>query len=181
MESLAAINRNQRPESAGIRRDPHLYRIERLAHLKEFSPEQRAALRQERSQPVLDTLQRWLAGVLAKEPPSSELAKAAGYVINQWAPLTCFIEDGRLALDNNVCEQQLRDIALGRKNYLFAGSHDAARRSAALYSLLRTCAKHGVPPLPYLTDVLKKLAAGGGNGRLDEFLPDRWQASRAPP
>jgi len=158
-----------------------LYRIERLADVKDLAPDERAALRQERSQPVLDTLKRWLVGVLAKEPPSSELARAAGYVINQWAPLTRFVEDGRLALDNNVCEQQLRDIALGRKNYLFAGSHDAARRSAALYSLMRTCAQHGVPPLPYLTDVLKKLASGWDNGRLDELLPDRWQASRAPP
>lgn len=158
-----------------------LYRIEHLAELREYSAEQRAALRSERSQPVLDTLHRWLVGTLAKEPPSSELAKAAGYVIRQWAPLTRFVEDGRLSIDNNLCEQQLRDIALGRKNYLFAGSHRAARRSAALYSLMRTCAQHGVPPLPYLTDLLRRLAAGWDEARLDELLPHRWQAGRAPP
>ena len=62
-----------------------------------------------------------------------------------------------------------------RKNYLFAGSHDAARRTAALYSLLRTCAQHDVPPLPYLTDVLRKLAEGWDQSRLEELLPDRWQ------
>jgi hypothetical protein len=63
---------------------------------------------------------------------------------------------------------------LGRKNYLFAGSHDAARRIAALYSLMRTCAQHDVPPLPYLTDMLRKLADGWDHARHEELLPDRW-------
>jgi len=88
------------------------------------------------------------------------LAQAAGYVLNHWKALTRFVEDGRISLHNNLCEQQLRDIALGRKNYLFAGSHDAARPTANLYSLTRTCAQYGAPPLPYVTDVLRKLAAG---------------------
>ena len=158
-----------------------LYRIERLADARELGPEARAALRRERSQRVLDTLHPWLVRTAAKEPPSSELARACGYVLNQWAALTRFIEDGRLGLDNNGVERQLRDIALGRKNYLFAGSHDAARRSATLYSLMRTAAQHGVPPLPYLTDVLRRLAAGWDEDRLDELLPDRWQLDRAPP
>ena len=82
-----------------------------------------------------------------------------------------FVHDGRLKLDNNVCEQQMRDIALGRKNFLFAGSHDAAHRAAAIYSLTRTCAQHGVPPLPYITDLLRKLGAGWPDSRLDELLP----------
>lgn len=115
-----------------------LYRIERLADARHLSPEERGALRRERSQPVLEKLKRWLVSMLANEPPSSELAKAAGYLLNQWRALSRFLEDGRLSLDNNLCEQQLRDIALGRKNYLFAGSHDAARRAAVLYSLMRT-------------------------------------------
>lgn len=77
------------------------------------------------------------------------------------------------SLDNNLCERQLRDVALGRKNFLFAGSHDAARRTAVLYSLMRTCAQRGVPPLPYLTDVLRKLAAGSRRplGRPDAYRP----------
>jgi transposase len=158
-----------------------LYRIEELADVKKISGEERSALRRERSAPVLESLQRWLVGTLAQEPPASELAGAIGYLLNQWTPLTRFLDDGRLSLDNNLCERQICDIALGRKNFLFAGSHDAARRSAALYSLMRTCAQHGVPPLPYLTDVLRKLAAGWKDDRLDELLPDRWQPSRAPP
>jgi transposase len=152
-----------------------MYRVEQLADAQSLPPEDRAKLRRERSSPILDKLKRWLVTTYDKEPPSSTLAKAAGYCLNQWTALTRFLEDGRLSLDNNICEQQLRDIALGRKNFLFAGSHDAARRAAVLYSLIRTCAQHGVPPLPYLTDVLRKLAGGWGTDRLEELLPDRWQ------
>jgi transposase len=152
-----------------------LYRIEHLADARQLSPDERASLRQERSQPVLAKLKRWLLSTLANEPPSSDLAKATGYLLNQWTALSQFIKDGRLDLDNNLCEQQMRDIALGRKNYLFAGSHDAARRAAALYSLMRSCAQRRVPPLPYLTDVLRKLADGWKQSRLDELLPHRWE------
>jgi transposase len=152
-----------------------LYRIEHLADARQLSPDERASLRQQRSQPVLEKLKRWLLSTLANEPPSSELAKATGYLLNQWTALNQFVEDGRLSLDNNLTEQQMRDIALGRKNYLFAGSHDAARRAAALYSLMRSCAQRGVPPLPYLTDVLRKLADGWKQSRLDELLPHRWE------
>jgi hypothetical protein len=152
-----------------------LYRIEHLADARRLSANDRASLRQDRSQPVLKKLKRWLLNTLANEPPSSELAKATGYLLNQWKALYRFVEDGRLSLDNNLCEQQLRDIALGRKNYLFAGSHDAACRAAALYSLIRSCAQHGVPALPYLTDVLQKLADGWKQSRLDELLPHHWK------
>jgi transposase len=152
-----------------------MYRLEDLADVKRLEPDERAELRGERSQAVLDKLKRWLVATAVHEPPSSELARAAGYCLNHWTALGRFVGDGRLSLDNNRCEQQLRDIALGRKNFLFAGSHDAARRAAALYSLMRTCAQHGVAPLPYLTDVLRKLARGWEKGRLEELLPDRWQ------
>jgi len=152
-----------------------LYRIEHLADARQLTRGGRAELRQERSTPVLEKLHRWFVATRASEPPSTDLGKAAGYVLNHWAALTRFVVDGRVSLDNNLCEQQLRDIALGRKNYLFAGSHDAARRAAALYSLTRTCAQYGVPPLPYLTDVLAKLARGWGADRLQELLPHRWR------
>ena len=152
-----------------------LYRIEHLADVQQLAPDQRATLRGERTSTVLSKLQRWLLITAEQEPPSSDLAKAANYSLNHWIALTRFVGDGRLSPDNNVCEQQLRDVALGRKNYLFAGSHDAARRIATIYSILRTCAQHGVPPLPYLTDVLRKLANDWETSRLEELLPDRWQ------
>jgi hypothetical protein len=78
-----------------------------------------------------------------------------------------------------VCESQLRDIALGRRNYLFSGSHEAARRAAALYSLMRTCAQYGVPPLPYLTAVLATLPTARTASELDALLPHRWAATLA--
>jgi transposase len=137
-----------------------LYRIEHLADARSLSPKDRALMRTERSLPVLEKLKQSLAVGLPNEPPDSELAKARRYVLNHWVALTRFIDDGRLLLDNNITEQQMRGIALGRKNYLFAGSHGAARRAAVLYSLMRTCAQHGVAPLPYLTGVLQKLADG---------------------
>jgi hypothetical protein len=113
-------------------------------------------------------------GVIGADPLSGH--RASAYALNHWEALTRFVEDGRVGLHNNIAEQQLRSIALGRRNYLFAGSHDAARRAAKLYSLMRTCAQYGVPPLPYLTDVLRKLGSGWDNNRLDELLPNRWQA-----
>ena len=88
-----------------------------------------------------------------------------------------FVHDGRLKLDNNLTEQQLSAIALGRNNYLFFGSHRAAACAAVLYSITRTCALRRVPPLPYLTDVLRKLSSGWPQSRIDELLPDLWQAA----
>jgi transposase len=157
-----------------------LYRIEHLADARQLTPEDRVLLRRARSVPVLEKVKRWSVATRASEPPSTELAKAAGYFLNHWTALRRFVEDGRASLDNNLIEQQLRDIALGRKNYLFAGSHDAARRTARLYSLTRTCARYGVPPLPYFTDVLTKLASGWDAQRLDELLPHRWRDPQAP-
>lgn len=152
-----------------------VYRIEHLADARQLRPEGRAELRQERTQPVLEKLGRWFVATSKSEPPSSDLAKAAGYSLNHWEALTRFVKDGRVSPDNNLCEQQIRDIALGRKNYLFAGSHDAARRAANLYSLSRTCAQYGVPPLPYLTDILGKLAKGWPADDLEALLPHNWR------
>ena len=158
-----------------------LYRLEHLADAKGLSPDERVALRQERSPPVLEKVRRWWAATYASEPPASDFAKAAAYMTNHWIALTRFVQDGRLKLDNNLCEQQLRAIALGRNNFLFFGSHHAAERAAVLYSLTRTCALHGVSPLVYLTDVLRKLAAGWPQSRIDELLPGSWPPTTPAP
>jgi transposase len=156
-----------------------LYRIEHLADAQKLDPDQRRELRQERTSSVLEKLKRWLVDTSDGEPPGAALAKAAAYTVNHWTALTRFLDDGRLALDNNHCEAQIRAVAMGRRNYLFCGSHQGARRMAVLYSITRTCALHGVAPLPYLTDVLAKLAEGWPQSRIDELLPDRWQPSAA--
>jgi transposase len=163
-----------------IRLIRRVYRFEYLADLKDCTPSERAELRQARSLPVFEKLKRWAIVTHATEPPSSDLARAAAYMLNQWEALTRFLYDGQLSPDNNLTEQQLRAIALGRKNYLFAGSHEAARRAAVLYSITRSCALRGVEPLAYLSDILPKLAGGWPRSRIDELLPGNWQPP-APP
>lgn len=158
-----------------------IYRIEHLADARECTFSDRAALRQERTAPVLQQLKRWALVTHANEPPSSDLAKAAAYMLNQWQALTRFVTDGRLSPDNNLTESQLRSIALGRKNYLFAGSHEAARRAAVLYTITRTCALQRVPPLAYLTDILPKLASAWPQSRIDELLPGYCKPAAASP
>jgi transposase len=151
-----------------------LYRLDTLADVRLLDADGRRALRRERSQSVLDRIKSWAATTQKLEPPDTDIAKAAAYILNHWTALSRFIDDGRLHLDNNIVEQQNRYIAVGRKNYLFCGSHQAAQRAATLYSLTRTCALNEVPPLPYFTDVLRKLAEGWPQSRIGELLPDRW-------
>jgi transposase len=154
-----------------------LYRVERLADLRELGYEERRTLRLERNRPTLDSLRNYCVRILAKEPPSNKVAQAMAYGINHWQALTRFMEDGRLPLDNNRCERELRQIALTRNNSLFAGSHAAAERMATIFTVLRTCVLRGLPPVGYLTDLLPKLARGAYADRLEELLPDRWLAS----
>ena len=154
------------------------YRVEKDADVRNLSHEQRRELRQQRSRPILDRLKSWLVRQTAKEPPASLFYKACAYSLNHWEALTRFVEDGRLELDNNDCERQIRSLAIGRKNYLFAGSDAGAERAAIHYSILRTCALHGVDGHAYLIDALGKLAAGWPYSRLDELLPGNWEATR---
>lgn len=157
-----------------------LYRVESLADRRELSPEERQKLREERSTSILERLQRWITKTAAHEPPESTLSKACAYSLNHWQALTRFMEDGRLPLDNNLCELQIRSLAVGRKNFLFAGSDAGAERAAILYSLIRTCALQGVDTYAYLTDVLQKLAAGWPASRIEDLLPENWVAAQPP-
>jgi transposase len=156
-----------------------LYKVETMADARGLDAEARVELRKERSSGILGRLKRWLVKTTAREPPESALHKACAYTLNQWRPLTRFLEDGRVGLDNNLCELQIRSLAVGRKNYLHAGSDVGAERAAALYTVLRTCALNGVDVYTYVKDVLDKLAAGWPQRRIEELLPDAWAVSRA--
>jgi transposase len=132
-----------------------LYQIERDA--TELDPDGRQALRQEHSVPLLakiDAERQALARIVL---PKSPVGDAVRYLTNQWAALQRFVEDGRLAIDNNRAENQLRLVAVGRKNWLFAGSFEGARRAALLYSLVQSCKLIDLPPFAYLKDVLRRL------------------------
>lgn len=151
-----------------------LYKVERLAKMRGLNPDGVLALRRQYSAGIVKKLYTWLARHATDDPPDTSFSKAIAYAINHKTALTKFVEDGRLDIDNNLCERQIRALALGRKNFLFAGSHEAANRIAIGYSLTRTCAMHEVPPQPYLTDILTKLAGNWPQSRLDELLPDKW-------
>jgi transposase len=156
-----------------------LYRIESVADARSLGAPGRAKLRQERCLGILDRLKRWFVETTTFEPPKSALHKACAYALNHWTALTRFLEDGRLSLDNNLCELQIRSLAVGRKNYLHVGSDEGGKRAAALYTVLRTCALNRINPRTYVQDVLEKLASGWPQKRLEELLPDAWAAARA--
>src|SRR5580658_8235552 len=135
-----------------------LYQIEAAA--AELDPAARLAMRQQRSQPVYDELIRWAQTYQPGEPPSSLLGKALQYLLNQQLALRRFLEDGRYPIDNGIVERLHRRPAIGRRNYLFAGSHAAAERAAIAYSILGTCNLVQVNPSEYLAQVLPRLARG---------------------
>jgi transposase len=146
-----------------------LFEVER--ETAERSPEERLALRLERSRPVLEELGKWIAETSKTTPPKSPLGKALYYAANQWKPLSRFLEDGRLEIHNNACERALRRIAVGRKNWLFAGSDAGGERAAAIYTVLGTCRLRGVEPHAWLRDVLEKLARGWKQSQIAALLP----------
>lgn len=151
-----------------------LYDIERKAKNQQLNAEQILELRQKESVPVLESLGKWMKESYLKALPKSAIGKALGYSIQRWPELMVYATDGKLNIDNNPVENSIRPVAIGRKNYLFAGSHDAARRSALLYSLMGTCKLHGINPFIWLRDVLQRINTHPIN-KIDELLPHNWK------
>ena len=110
--------------------------------------------------------------------PKSPIGQAIGYALNQWTALNRYLHDGDLSIDNNAAENALRVVALGRKNWLFAGSDAGGRRAAIIYSLIATCKRHGVEPFAYLRDVLDRVSTHPQSG-IAALFPDNWQAAQA--
>jgi hypothetical protein len=152
-----------------------LYVIE--ADIRGAPPDQRKAARQARAGPLLDALHQWLQTTLAMVSKKSELAIAIRYALTRWIALTRYGDDGGIEIDNNAAERSLRAVALGRKNYLFAGSDAGGDRAAAFYSLIGTAKLNGLDPEAYLRAVLERIAEHPIN-RIDELLP--WNLVSAP-
>jgi len=150
-----------------------LYDIEREAADLDF--DQRRRIRQEKAKPVADALHAWLTAQRQKVPPGSATAKAIDYSLGRWKALTRYIDTGDLPADNNWVENQIRPIAIGRSNWLFAGSLRAGKRAAAVMSLIHSARMNGHDPYAYLRDVLERLPTQPAS-RIDELLPHRWQA-----
>lgn len=167
------------PQVAGQALDlfGELYAVEKEA--KEFTPEQRRSLRQERSAPVLEKLRLWMGEQEGRALPKSPVAAAIEYARNQWTALNRFLDDGRLAIDNNAAELELRQVALGRKNWMAIGSEVGGETAAIGYTMIASAVTCGVEPVAWLTDVLEQIVTCPPN-RLEELLPDRWKAARPP-
>lgn len=159
-----------------------IYRIEAACKAEALSAEARLTRRQELSLPVLEELYEWIHELHLRLVPSTPLYVATLYAINQEAAWRRCFTDGRFEIDNGEVERRIRCVALGRKNYLFAGSDKGAERLAVGYTVFGSCRMHGVNPLAWATDVIGKLQAGWSRERLDELLPDAWaRASLAAP
>ena len=153
-----------------------LYEIERKAKEREISNQVRKRYRQLYALPVLDEMEAWLKENISQVLPKSAIGKAIAYTLNLWPRLKGYINDGRYEIDNNMIENAIRPLALGRKNYLFAGSHNAAQHAAMFYSFFASCKINGVNPLEWLTDVLNCIPEHKAN-KLTELLPNNWQNS----
>ncbi|GAC1427451.1 MAG: IS66-like element ISBthe5 family transposase [Flavisolibacter sp.] len=147
-----------------------LYAIERDCKEQRLSVEEIKNVRQEKSLPILTALGQWMKQQYTQVTPKSVIGKALAYSIERWERLSLYTENGMLLIDNNPVENSIRPVALGRKNYLFAGSHEAAQRSAMLYSLLGTCKLSGIEPYHWLRNVLEQIADHPIN-RIKELLP----------
>ena len=170
---LHAANQSQIAEFA-LQQFARVYEIER--DVKELDTEQRQAVRQQQTRPILDALHEWMTLQRRQVPDGSATAKALDYSLRRWVALTRFVDDGQLPVDNNWIENQIRPIAIGRNNWLFAGSLRAGQRAAAIMSLIQSARVNGHDPYAYLKDVLTRLPTHRAS-RIDELLPHRWQPS----
>ena len=154
-----------------------LYRVE--GTIDGALPDDRRRERQQRSKPIAAALRAWAEQIAPRLSRKSELAAAFRYMRARWTALVRCFDDGRLALDNNPAERALRCVAIGRKNYLFAGSDAGGRRAAAMYSLIETAKLNGVNPQHYLADVLSRIADHPAR-QITELLPWNWRPIEAP-
>jgi len=149
-----------------------LYKIE--AECKEMTPDQRRNVREQRSRPILDGIFKRLEELKTNTLPSEPFRKAIDYALNQRQALYRYLEDGRLKPDNNTSENAIRPLALGRKNWLFAGSDRGARATALFLGLIQSCKACKVNPWEYFDDMLRRIMSHPVT-RLRELLPDQWK------
>jgi len=151
-----------------------LYTIERISKESNLNFEELKVVRCAKAAPILRALGLWMQQQYVQVLPKSAIGKALAYSIERWNKLSLYITDGRLKIDNNPVENSIRPVALGRKNYLFAGSHEAAKRSGMLYSLLGTCKMHNIEPYTWLKEVLQIIPQHPVN-RVKELLPHHYK------
>jgi transposase len=156
-----------------------LYAVEKQLREQKAGPQLRAAVRAWQSCPILERLRRALEIVRRRVLPKSLLGQAIDYTLARWAALIRYVDDGRLEIDNNLCENSIRPTAVGKKNFLFVGHPDAGQRSAVIYSVLGSCRRHGINPAEYLQDVFERLPKAK-TSEVPALTPAAWaKAKRA--
>jgi transposase len=160
-----------------VQRIDALFEIERSINGQ--SAEQRRAVRQEFSAPLVADLENWLREQRAKLSRDNDIAKAMDYMLKRWPAFVRFLDDGRICLSNNAAERAVRGIALGRKSWLFAGSDRGGQRAAAMYSIIVTAKMNDVDPQAWLADVLARIAEHPAH-QIDELLPWNWRPLSVP-
>lgn len=169
---------SEAPGTAQLFRDhiKRLYEVEREADEAEFGPKRRLALRERKSRSILAAILVHARRLRDQFSDAGNMAKAIGYLLNQRKPLRRFLEDGRIPLDNNACERAIRPIAIGRRNWLFAGSLRGGRAAATVYTLIESCKLANADPVSYLADVLVRVATHPAS-RVEQLLPANWAAT----
>jgi transposase len=157
-----------------LQRIQELYAVERLAREKSMTFEERYQVRQKNALPVMKEIKTWLDQNVVKVLPKNDMGEAIGYTLGQWPKLERYLNDGRLEIDNNLVENAIRPVAFGRKNYLFASSHESAQRGAVIYSLVATAKLHNLDSSEYLTDVINRIADHPFK-KLADLLPQNWK------
>jgi len=168
---LHVANKSQLAEQALVYIG-QLYELQRQA--KELEPDKRQQLRDERARPIADGLHQWMMAQRQRVPDGSGTARALDYSLKRWAALTRYLDDGAVPIDNNWVENQIRPWALGRSNWLFAGSLRSGQRAAAVMTLIQSAKLNGHDPYAYLKDVLARLPTQKSNA-IAELLPHNWK------
>ncbi|MBP5059866.1 transposase, partial [Pseudomonas chlororaphis] len=149
-----------------------LYEIE--SEVRDLEPDLRRRIRQEKAVPVMDRLHTWMIAQRDLMPEGSAICRALDYSLKRWAALSRYLSDGAVPIDNNWAENQIRPWALGRKNWLFAGSLRSGKRAAAIMSLIQSARLNGHDPYAYLKDILTRLPTQRAS-EIDQLLPHKWQ------
>ena len=178
-----ALNSNKELSEHALTEIQHLYQIERVCDEAGLTPDERKAKRQELAKPIMDAMEVWLEQIAVKYGDKTPIGNAASYAYVRWANMRNYLEDGRIKLDNNLAENEIRPITLGRKNYLFCGNHEAAENMCIITSLLSTCRNHGVNPREYLNDIIARMPymSEATHDELVELLPHKWKPQSVTP
>jgi transposase len=157
-----------------------LYKVETMADEQNLDDQQRAELRTRLAYPILQAFEKWIESYYPKAIPKGRMERALRYTYSIYRRLSRYHLNGRYKLDNNLIENSIRGMAIGRKNYLFCGNHDSAENAAIMYSFIETCKAQDIDPREWLTDVLTRIPVYNNDYRLDlaDLLPHNWKKAQ---